>query len=350
MTERWRQTRVKASDSISDVIRVINTCGLRIALVVDDSDRLLGTVTDGDVRRGLMNDIPLAEVVAKIMNINPITANFQTSNDTVKKILEKNSILSIPLINNGGVVLDLFDLYTQEKEKSHYQNPVFIMAGGFGTRLSPLTDNCPKPMLKIGGKPILETILNSFIESGFVNFYISTHYKSEMITDYFGSGSKWGVNIDYVHEMSPLGTGGALGRLPKNLTELPIMMINGDIMTNANFGRLLDYHVDNQAKATVCVREYTYTIPYGVIEGEGMMISSITEKPDVSFHVNAGIYVLDGNLINSVSDDEIITMPEILENLIKDGEQVVKYPLHEYWLDIGRISDFERAGKDFPNL
>ncbi|WP_347361358.1 nucleotidyltransferase family protein, partial [Vibrio vulnificus] len=189
-----------------------------------------------------------------------------------------------------------------------------LMAGGFGTRLRPLTDNCPKPMLKIGNKPILETVIRSFIKAGFVNFYISTHYMPELIHAHFGDGSEFGVNITYVHEESPLGTGGALGLLPNDLPkDLPLIMMNGDVLTKVDFQRLLDFHVSHDADATMCVREYDYQIPYGVINGEGNKITSMVEKPIQRFFVNAGIYVVSPRVIQSVPENHRIDMPTLLE-------------------------------------
>lgn len=224
------------------------------------------------------------------------------------------------------------------------------MAGGFGTRLRPLTDNCPKPMLKVGGRPMLETLLLRFIDSGFHNFYISTHYMPEQIKSHFGDGSKWGVKISYVHEENPLGTGGALGLLPDTVSEVPLIMINGDVLTMVNFERLLAYHVQHQAMATMCVREYEYQIPYGVINGEGHKIINMIEKPTQRYFINAGIYVVSEKLRKSILKQTRIDMPVLLENEIAKGHDILMFPIHEYWLDIGRIDDFYKAQSDIQEL
>jgi NDP-sugar pyrophosphorylase family protein len=222
------------------------------------------------------------------------------------------------------------------------------MAGGFGTRLKPLTDNCPKPLLKVGDKPILETVLLSFIKSGFHDFYISTHYLPEMIKEYFGDGEKWGVSINYVYEETPLGTGGALGLLPKDLPELPVIMMNGDVLTKVDIEALLAFHNENDANATMCVREYEYQVPFGVIESEGYKIKSMVEKPMQRFHVNAGIYVVGRKIIEQVNNNEVVDMPTLLERYL--DKSVLMFPFHEYWLDIGRIDDFNRAQIDIQTL
>ncbi len=224
------------------------------------------------------------------------------------------------------------------------------MAGGFGTRLRPLTDNCPKPLLKVGNKPILEIILQRFIDAGFHNFYISTHYLPEMIKEYFGNGSQWNVNITYVHESKPLGTGGALGLLPDTIEQLPLIMTNGDVLTNLDINALLEYHNKEDAIATMCVREYDYQIPYGVIDKDGNRVMGMTEKPTYKFHVNAGIYVVTPKLFNSVKENTKIDMPTLLESFIQDDNKVILYPLTEYWLDIGQMNEYKQAQKDIISL
>jgi NDP-sugar pyrophosphorylase family protein len=224
------------------------------------------------------------------------------------------------------------------------------MAGGFGTRLRPLTDNCPKPMLKVGGKPMLEILIDSFIKSGFNNFYISTHYLPEQIRDYFDDGSSKGVNITYVHEESPLGTGGALGLLPENMAKLPLVLINGDILTKVDFGKLIEFHDNNKAESTMCVREYEYQVPFGVVEGEGNNVTSMIEKPIQRFFINAGIYILNSSVIDTVKPHNYLDMPTLLEQQIANSQTVVKFPIYEYWLDIGRMDDFNRAQRDYSSL
>ena len=224
-----------------------------------------------------------------------------------------------------------------------YDNPVFLMAGGFGKRLRPLTDEIPKPLLKVGNKPILQTIMERAINSGFHNFYISTHYKAEMVREHFGNGERWGVSIQYIYEEEPLGTAGALGLLPDSLPELPILMMNGDLLTDVNFEQLLKFHNEQKGMATLCVREYDFQVPYGVIEADGMRVASIIEKPVHRFFVNAGIYVLDHCIPATIKNRGYLDMPQFFEECIARGKSVNMYPLHEYWLDTGRVEDYQRA-------
>jgi NDP-sugar pyrophosphorylase family protein len=224
------------------------------------------------------------------------------------------------------------------------------MAGGFGTRLHPLTHDCPKPLLKVGDKPILEIILEGFINAGFHRFFISTHYLPEMIRAHFGDGKRWGVSIRYVHESEPLGTGGALGLLPLDEIDQPIFLMNGDLLTTLDYRGLLDFHKAQGSIATMCVREYEYQVPYGVIQSEGHRITSMLEKPVQRFFINAGIYVLSPELVMSVKSDTRIDMPALLEQAIAQGGQVNMFPIHEYWLDIGRMEDFHRAQAEVAKL
>lgn len=350
MSHCWSKTLISESSTIKQALEIINSEALRVAVVVDNNQKLLGMITDGDIRRGLLNDLTLTDKVTKVMNANSITAYQGTSKELLLEVMEQKQILSIPLLDQDGRVVGLETLHSAlSKEK--YQNPVFIMAGGFGTRLRPLTDNCPKPMLKVGDKPILETVIKSFIKAGFSNFYISTHYMPEQIHDHFGDGSDLGVSISYVHEDTPLGTGGAIGLLPENMSrDLPLIMINGDVLTKVDFQRVLSFHMENDADATMCVREYDYQIPYGVINGEGNKITSMVEKPVQRFFVNAGIYILSPRVIKSVAKNQKVDMPTLLEQHMNERQKVLMFPIHEYWLDIGRMDDFNRAQTDIHTL
>jgi len=348
MSYKWQNILIAPQKTVREALAVIDKEALRGAIVVNNNNKLLGVVSDGDIRRGLLAGISLDDSVDKVMNCQPIVAPVGASRQQLKALMEAKDILSIPIVENGIVVNlhTLHDSITVPK----VENPVFLMAGGFGTRLKPLTNNCPKPLLHVGDKPILEVTLLNFIKSGFVNFYISTHYMPEMIMEHFGDGSKWGVNITYVHEEQPLGTGGALGLLPQDIPNLPLIMMNGDILTNIDFQKLLTFHINENADATMCVREYEYQVPYGVIEGDCGKIKSMVEKPTQVFHINAGIYVINPELINGVEENQRIDMPTLLEKKIEAKGTVMMFPIHEYWLDIGRIEDYQRAQADIHRL
>jgi dTDP-glucose pyrophosphorylase len=348
MNDKWKNTLIDPKCSIREALAIIDDGSFRVALVADQNKKLLGIVSDGDIRRGLLSGISLDNNVSNVMTTNPTTATTEVSNEELVEIMKSKEILSIPLIEND-VIVGLKSLHESLKIPK-LKNPVFIMAGGFGKRLKPLTDNSPKPMLKIGDKPILEIILLNLIEAGFSDFYISTHYMPKVIIDYFGDGSAWNVSIKYVHEESPLGTGGALGLLPADICKLPLIMINGDILTNVNYRKILDFHNNESASATVCCREYQFQIPYGVIYSEAGRVKSIEEKPNKIFYINAGIYVVNREIIDRIKCNEKVDMPVFLEREALDRDGLVMFPIHEYWLDIGRIDDFNRAQVDISTL
>ncbi|MEN3158170.1 nucleotidyltransferase family protein [Alkalimonas sp. NCh-2] len=348
MSHDWQKVLVSPNETIRQVLTVINQQALKLAMVIDDKNQLLGTVSDGDIRRAILKGASLEDPIDQVMFRNPTTAILGTKREKLLELMDKKQLHAIPIISNNEVV-GLETLYAL-LHKQTYNNPVFLMAGGFGTRLRPLTDNCPKPLLKVGGKPILEIVLDNFIKAGFVNFYISTHYMPEMIREYFGDGSKWQVNITYVHEETPLGTGGALGLLPSDLADLPLILMNGDVLTNVDFERVLAFHNKNAASATMCVRDYEYQVPFGVINGEGNRIVSMVEKPIQRYFVNAGIYVISPELRKSVQQNQRLDMPTLLEQAIERNREVLMFPIHEYWLDIGRKEDFERAQIDIATI
>ncbi|OZG41961.1 alcohol dehydrogenase [Aeromonas sp. A35_P] len=349
MSKNWEKVVLSPERSVRDALAVINAEALRVCLVVDEDQHLLGVVTDGDIRRAILNNVALTQSVTTVMNTAPITVSAKMARTQLLEIMHERSILSLPVVDDAGRLIGL-ETWEQAAQTPSYDNPVFIMAGGFGTRLRPLTDSCPKPMLKVGDKPILETLLNQFLKAGFKNIYISTHYMPEQITSYFGNGSAWGANIRYVHEETPLGTGGALGLLPADIPALPLIMINGDVLTTVDFNRLLDFHNKYQPVATMCVREYDYQIPYGVISGDGHRILEMQEKPIQRYFVNAGIYVVSPKLFTNVPKQERIDMPTLLEQQIAKQEDVLMFPIHEYWLDIGRMDDFHKAQLDIKGL
>ncbi|NMM42026.1 nucleotidyltransferase family protein [Pseudoalteromonas arctica] len=349
MIKNWQKVIVSPTTTIREVLEIIDKEALRVAIVVLGCDTLVGIVTDGDIRRGILQGVELSAPVSTIMNNNPTSANVSLSSAELKTLMQERKILSLPIVDDSGKLVGLKTLYdTLVVDKR--ENPVFIMAGGFGTRLRPLTDHCPKPMLKVGGKPMLETLINNFKNYGFYKFYISIHYLPEVIVNHFGDGSNFGIEITYIHETTPLGTGGALSLLPKSLPKEPLIMINGDILTNVDFAKVLDFHVKQQSDATMCVRDYEIKVPFGVIEGTGHEITNIVEKPTYRYFVNAGIYVISNHIIESLPNNEHLDMPTLFEQKQKVGCKTLKFPIHEYWLDVGRHDDFNKAQSDIYEL
>jgi dTDP-glucose pyrophosphorylase len=344
----WKDLLVTPSTSIIKTMKNIDQTAAQIALVVDDDLRLLGTVTDGDIRRGILRGISLDDQVSKVMNKNPITMRKGASKQEIRKMFQEKKLRQLPILNKNNQVVDvifsdiLFDSVS-------FDNWVVLMAGGLGTRLRPLTENIPKPMLTVGTKPILQTILESFIEHGFHQFYFSVNYKREIIKEYFGDGLKWGVSIQYLDEDQRLGTAGALSLFDEKPTK-PIIVMNGDILTKINFQQLLQFHEESDSIATMCVREYQHQIPYGVVRTEGTRLCSIEEKPIERYFVNAGIYVLNPEVLELIPQNKYFDMPSLFELLIKLQKKISVFPIREYWLDIGRIPDFEKANLEFTEV
>lgn len=341
----WQDTLITHTHSIHAVIQSIDKSGLQIALVVNEQRQLLGTVTDGDIRRAILQGFSLEDSVAQIMNSQPITVTDTVSHTEILGMMRRKVLRQIPVIDCLGVVVNLALLDTL-LETTRRHNWVVLMAGGLGSRLAPLTNNCPKPLLKVGGKPILENIIESFINEGFYRFFISVNYKSQMIEEYFSDGANWGVDICYLREQQRLGTAGGLGLLPDRPTQ-PIFVMNGDLLTKVSFSTMLNFHQDHKSKATMAVREYDFQIPFGVVQTDRNRITDIIEKPLYKFHVNAGIYLLEPSCLDIIPFQQYYDMPDLFKTLAQQQEIVIPFPTSEYWLDVGRMDDFERANVEF---
>lgn len=334
--------------TIKEALKIIDSGAMQIAIVVDKEDKLIGTVTDGDIRRGLLNNLSLDDSIESIIFKTPTVAKVSdTKEEVLKKALLKK-IHQIPIVDDENRVVGLKEI--EELVKSQIKsNKVVLMVGGLGTRLRPLTDNTPKPMLKVGNKPILQTIVEKFAEYGYVNIVMCVNYKSHIIEDYFGDGSEFGVNIEYVLEEERMGTAGALSLLKKLPTE-SFFVMNGDLLTNINLEYLHEYHISNNSIATMCVREYDFQVPYGVVNLDNNKILSIEEKPVHKFFVSAGIYMLSPDVLEYIPNNEFYDMPTLFEKLISKNKNIVSFPLREYWLDIGRVEEFEKANSEYHEV
>jgi dTDP-glucose pyrophosphorylase len=327
--------------SLRDALLRIDASGIQIAVVVDAKGCLLGLLSDGDVRRALLRGVDLSIRCAEVMNTYPVVAESNWSRQELMAVMRRKVLHHIPIVDSNLLVTGLATLDEFAGIIQH-SNWVVLMAGGLGARLRPLTDNCPKPMLHVGGKPILENILESFIEQGFCNFFISVNYLSEIIIDYFGDGSRWGVSISYLREDKRLGTAGALSLLPSTPNE-PFFVMNGDLLTKIRLDAILQFHKEQKASATMAVREYDFQVPYGVVRMNGEQIEAIEEKPVHKFFVNAGIYVLTPEVMGYVKSDQHLDMPNLFEQITAAGSFAAAYPLREFWIDVGQLEEFKKA-------
>ena len=342
------QLTLHQDSSIQQAIETLENTHLRIVFAVDSKNFLVGVLTDGDIRRALIKGMSLTSKIEKAINKNFFSVGPDATEAETLALMQENDILSVPVLLGGKVV----DLITQGdiNKRKVIENPVLLMAGGFGTRLQPLTNNCPKPLLKIGNIPIIEIIIRNFMKAGFKNFYISTHYKSSMIKEFLGNGNKFNITIKYLDETDPLGTAGCLGLLPRAEIDLPVIMMNADILTKVNFSNLLDHHNKSSSIVTMCVRTYTHQIPLGVVRSnEKNELVQIDEKPSFDYFVNSGMYVLDASVLSMIPENKKLDMPDFLNSIAhsESNSAVNLYPLHEYWMDIGQINDFNKAQIDF---
>ena len=337
----WQKSILKFDSSIQQAISNLNNSGLKIVLVVDDKNEFIGTISDGDIRRGLLANLSLNDAIKNIIHYEALVVPPGFAKESALKLMELNQIFQIPIINNQKNIVGLFLRHSIVVEYER-NNIMVIMAGGIGKRLLPHTENCPKPMLEVSGKPILEHIIERAKSEGFINFIISINYLGEMIENYFGTGEKMGVNIDYIREKKPLGTAGALSLL--NLkTEEPFIVSNGDVITDIRYGELLDFHIKNKSTATMAVNLYEWQNPYGVVGLNGIEITGFDEKPINRTHINAGVYALSKNALTFFKKDSPCDMPKLFEQLRASSEKIIAYPMHEPWLDVGRSADLNKA-------
>lgn len=337
-----RQIMVEPNMSIRDVISIIDKGGVQIAFVVNSEGKLLGTVTDGDIRRGLLNGIELSSQIDKVMNKGCRSVLVDADEEEVQRLMLQKQLHQIPVVDEDGILRDIALLadYINPKPLS---NSVVIMAGGKGLRMRPLTEFCPKPMLLVSGVPMLEIIIQRCKDVGLKNFYISVNYLKDQIIDYFGDGSKWDVYIEYIHEDAPLGTAGALKLLDGKLNE-PFLVMNGDVLTRFDYRRLINSHEANdESLATICIREHSIEVPFGVVRLIDDKVVAIEEKPSVNRFINAGIYVLNPKALDFLEKNHYCDMPDLIDRLIQSGKTVGAFPIHEYWIDVGHSAALSRA-------
>jgi len=344
--------------TLREVMACIDHGAKGIALVVDDQRHLLATLTDGDLRRAVLAghslDLPVSRLLETLRaqgKAQPVTLPAGSEKDIILGEMKERSIRQIPLVDdlqrvtNLAVLDDLVgDGLTGER---HRRVHAVVMAGGYGTRLMPLTATTPKPMLRVGEQPLLERLVQQLKQAGIPRVNISTHYRGDQISEHFGKGEAFGIEVECLSEEQPMGTAGALSLVSGND---PLLVINGDILTALDFRSFLDFHFEHAAAMTVAVREYGFDVPYGVVETDGLHITSVTEKPSIKFFVNAGIYLISPSARTLIPSAQHLDMPQLIELLVKAGRKVVSFPIWEYWLDIGRQEDYERAQQDVRKI
>lgn len=347
-TDELKALTVSPEASLREAIEAIDRSGRQIALVVDGAGKLVATVTDGDVRRGILRGVDIDGPVDQVMHLSPTTVTEGAPDAETRRLIRDRKLQHVPVLDQSGHLVDLAtvaDLFGVTPNNTR----VVLMAGGLGTRLRPLTENVPKPMLPVGGKPILEQIIGLFADQGFWRISISVNYRREMVREHFGSGEGLGVEIDYIEEDQRMGTAGALSLLPEKPDE-PFVVMNGDVLVALQFSELLAYHREKAAAGTLVVREYEQQVPFGVVRSKDGLMTGIEEKPVERYFVNAGIYVLSPEALDHVTPGDPLDMPDLLSALSNDGKNVGVYPLRDYWRDIGRLDDLEAARSEFDSV
>ena len=345
--ELWRQAILPADSTIQQAIRTLDQVAIKIVLVANAGNELQGTISDGDIRRGLLKGLDLNSSISAVIHRNALVVPPGMGRETVMQLMVANKIQQIPVVNEHRhlVGLHLWDEITTPPTRS---NLMVIMAGGKGARLRPYTENCPKPLLPVAGKPMLEHIIERAKLEGFSHFVLAINYLGHMIEDHFGDGARFGVRIEYLREQEPLGTAGALSLLNPR-PDAPIVVTNADVITDIRYGELLDFHIHHDAGATMAVRIHEWQHPFGVVQTRGVDIVGFEEKPVVRNHINAGVYALSPEAFNALGGEVHCDMPSLFERLQAQGNRTVAYPMHEPWLDVGRPDDLSRANAENIN-
>lgn len=339
--QQWQRAILPVDATIQQAIGNLDQVAIKIVLIVNEAGELEGTVSDGDIRRALLKGLQLSSPITGVVHRNAVVVPPELSRDVVMQMMVANKIQQIPVVDehHRPVGLHLWDEITTPSVRP---NLMVIMAGGKGTRLRPYTEHCPKPLVKVAGKPMLEHIIERAKREGFQHFVLAIHHLGQMIEDHFGDGSRWDVRIDYLREESPLGTAGALG-LMHPLPDAPFVVTNGDVITDIRYGELLDFHVRHRAAATMAVRVHEWQHPFGVVQTRGVEIVGFEEKPVARTHINAGVYALDPESLSLLSANGPCDMPTLFERLQAKARRTVAYPMHEPWLDVGRPDDLIAA-------
>ena len=345
--EFWRQAILPARSTIEQAIRNLDQVAIKIVLVVNEKGELEGTISDGDIRRGLLKGLDLNSPIASIIHRNALVVPPEMGREMVMQLMVANKLQQIPVVNEHRHIVDLY-LWDEITTVPVRPNMMVIMAGGMGTRLRPHTENCPKPLLPIAGKPMLEHIIGRAKLEGFIHFVLAIHYLGHMIEERFGNGERLGVQINYLREKSPLGTAGALGLL-NPLPNFPFVVTNGDVITDIRYGELLDFHTRHTAAATMAVRVHEWQHPFGVVQLQGVEIVGFKEKPIARSHINAGVYALEPSALSVLSADAHCDMPILFQRLQTQSKRTIAYPMHEPWLDVGRPDDLLLANNENAN-
>lgn len=348
MSRDWKDSRCAPGDSLLSAMENLGKSRTGIVLIVDDQDRLRGTLVDGDIRRAVLGGKKLDGSIEGAMNRNPVTARAEQPLQSYLDLMVKHVVQQLPIVDDQNRMVDL--VLSLDIDSVFATSPkAVIMAGGLGTRLRPLTEHMPKPMLPIGDRPIMDHILKQLREGGVREVVVSTHYKGEMIEEHFGDGSAHGLDIQYVTEDQRFGTIGAL-RLMRDQLKEPFVVVNGDILTKLDFSAMASFHSHRNADMTVGVRKYDFEVPYGVTNVRDGWVRGLEEKPTLSLFINAGIYLINPDVIDFIPEGRAVDATDLISELIARDRNVAAFQVLEYWMDIGQPADYEQAKTDHSDV
>ena len=347
MKRDWTESRCSAGDSLLSAMKTLAESRTGIVLIVDDQRRLLGTLVDGDIRRAVLSGGRLEDPIGRAMNRSPITAKTDQPLQSYLDLMVQHVVQQLPIVDDENKVVDLILAHDVDSVLATGPKAV-IMAGGLGTRLRPLTDDLPKPLLPVGERPIMDHILSQLQDGGIREVVVSTHYKGEMIQEHFGDGSAMGLDIQYVSESERYGTIGSL-RLMRDQLKEPFVVINGDILTKLDFSAMASFHYQHRADMTVGIRQYDFDVPYGVTHVQDGWVRGLEEKPKVSLFINAGVYLINPDVIDYIPEGKPMDATDLISELVAENRRVAAFPVLEYWLDIGQTRDYERANTDLES-
>jgi dTDP-glucose pyrophosphorylase len=341
--KKWNKALIDKNYTIKKAIKNLDLTALQICLVIEKNKKLIGTITDGDIRRALLNGCTIDSKITKYINYKPKKIFRGFTNDQLKNLLEKYKIALLPVVNNLNQIIGLVSWDNLKKDNSNFNEPIIFIVGGKGTRLAPITNKIPKPMIKINGVPILEKLVLKAKSEGFYNFYFIINYLGNKIIKYFGDGKRLGVNIEYIREKKPLGTAGGLGLT--NFDNKTVVVSNGDVLTEVSYKNLLSYHKNNKNHLTIGAKNVKTINPYGVIKfsKSKKKIEKLIEKPIENNYVSAGVYVFETKLFSFVEKNNYLDMTSLINFFIKRNKRIGACPIHENWIDIGSPADLNKV-------
>ncbi|HAQ23583.1 MAG TPA: nucleotidyl transferase [Acidimicrobiaceae bacterium] len=340
----WADALLPVGATLREAVQCLEESHLQIILAIDADGRLVGTLTDGDIRRGLLDGTGLDSPIEGFVERKPLTVSADVDHGVVLQAMAHRRIHKVPVVDDDRRVVGLLT-WSDLSRPVKRTNTLVVMAGGQGSRLRPLTEHTPKPMLPIAGRPILDHIIERANADGFRRFVLAVCYLGEVIEDYFGDGSSRGIEVTYLREEEAMGTAGGLSLLDP--PEESVVVTNGDVLTAIRYGEMLDFHQEHGAAATMAVRQHEWRHPFGVVRTDGIDVVGLDEKPVERSQVNAGVYVLEPSTLELLGSGEPCDMPALFDRLRSQGRRTIAYPIHEPWLDVGHVDDYRLAQEGF---